>query len=162
MPPSPTSVTVKGALRRYTKLTLFVMDRLLLESTEYADTVLVPGMRVTWADQFVQKPLLGEACVQAELLREYNTLVTRALSVVLPVIVKAELLHCSFAVGAVMLIVGRLVSAKLAVNTRFEAMVKVRVGLLVVRLPLQLVNLKPLVPVAVMEKFFPICSRSLL
>ena len=58
-----------------------------------------------------------------------------------------------------MLTVGRLVSAKLAVNTRLEAMVKIRVGELVVLLPVQPVNWKPLVAVAVIWKLRPISSN---
>ena len=78
------------------------------------------------------------------------------LSLVLPLAVNTELLTRRLATGFVIRQIGRFVSKKVAVKVRLEAIVNVSLAALVVWLPVQFMNLQPLVGIAVSEKILPI------
>ena len=111
--------------------------------------MFVGCVRVTWVVQLL--PPLSVNCVQPLLFNWNQTLRTATLSAAVPVTVSAALVSVAFGTGEVIATVGRFVSAKFAVKVRFDAITNVRMGFVVVRLPVQLVKAKPGFAVAVTE-----------
>src|SRR5208283_575019 len=101
-----------------------------LVSTAYACTVLVPGVSVTPAVQFVQ-PLVVVTAVHPDPFNEQYTAPTATLSPALPTTVNVPLVHCWFDDGLTMLTDGFCTSTKFAVYIRFGCIVNRNVAPLV-------------------------------